>query len=114
MNANELRIGNWVDIDNQHEQIEEISPYLFGCQYRWGWLEYTKPIKITHELLVKFRFEVFDFDNRKPNQYRFKEMLIVVRLGVFVDFGSDVKLEFVHDLQNLYFAKYKTELIYTP
>ena len=69
-----------------------------------------KPIPLTEEWLLKFGFELYEFDNGLPNQYRFKEMLIVIRDGHFLDYGTSVILDFVHEIQNLYFAKHKEEL----
>lgn len=68
------------------------------------------PIPITEEWLLRMGLEKHEFDNGKPNQYRFKEILIVIRDSKFVDYGSSVVLPYVHTLQNLYFALTGEEL----
>ncbi len=45
-----------------------------------------------------------------PNQYRIKNRLFVIREGIIVDYGSDTKIYYVHQFQNLYFALTGEEL----
>ena len=110
MEANELRIGNYVytgglvvksyspdGLHNLMRNIEEGTDKI-------------KPIPLNQEWLFKFGFEMYEFDN-KANQFRFKERLIVYRDGFLYDYGTSVKLQYVHQLQNLYFALTGEELI---
>ena len=71
-----------------------------------------EPIPLNEDWLVRFGFEVYEFDH-KENQYRFKERLIVIRDGCFIDYGSSVSIKYVHTLQNLIFALTGTELTLT-
>jgi len=116
MKANELRIGNLIYVDSKLR-------YVFGTIYKTIQHNYNtqnstysenyenecEPIPITEEWLLKFGFEVYEFDN-KENQYRFKDRLIVIRDNNFHDYGTSVKLKSVHQLQNLYFALTNEEL----
>jgi hypothetical protein len=108
MKANELRVGNWyhwyADGKLYHYQIE---PKDFQ---RTDLLPNFEPIPLTEKWLLKFGFEVFEFDNGQPNQYRFKDRLLVIREEKFVDYGSSVAIKYVHQLQNLYFALTGQEL----
>jgi hypothetical protein len=111
MKATDLRIGNLILKNNE---IYEISS-LFFVDLHDGTIRennnyVVKPIPLTQEWLLKFGFEVYEF-NDKENQYGFKDRLIVIRDGLFCDYGSSVIIKHVHQLQNLYFALTGTELI---
>lgn len=129
MKANELRIGNYIDCEYGTGQIVKIdSENIFTKENgevvkesvricinkmqdsRGLWNFKIKPIPLTEEILLKCGFECFEFDNGQPNQYRFKNRLIVIRNGNFVDYGSDVIINSLHQLQNLYFALTGEEL----
>jgi hypothetical protein len=114
MKANELRIGNWLQrLDGSFFQLS-----LYDFQVinelieRW----HPSPINITEEWLLKFGFkkrEDGDFD-----LFDFSEVDIVITNpnnsnvwkcdGVCFSVGC---LEYVHQLQNLYFALTGEELI---
>lgn len=122
MKANELRIGNYyLDFDDEIQQIEMIQPFMFGFKYRWEWEKYIKPIPLTEEILLKCGFEwsiqhqahkhkkfkyVIDFYNSHPQfnssvcflnkEHRSGENLICI--------------QYLHQLQNLYFALTNEEL----
>lgn len=122
MKVNELRIGNYLLCGNKTDLLGDLrrvvmvlgvdNSSIMYCEnyetsgvFKSSFLaENFSPIPLTEEWLVRFGFEVYAFDH-KPNQYRFKEMLIIIRDGFFVDYGTSVKLPYVHVLQNLYFAK---------
>ena len=40
-------------------------------------------------------------------------MLFIIRENAFFDYGTGVKLQYVHELQNLYFALYGEELFFS-
>ena len=107
MNAQELRIGNWVFDGFQHFQITAQDIYIIADIHNGLVI---KPITLTEEWLLKFGAEMYEFDNGQPNQYRIQTELYVIRDGVITDYGTSVKLPFVHTLQNLYFAKRNEEL----
>lgn len=129
MNIRELRFGNIVSINeevkkeleeeeyiNRHFNVVEIrgaevSIYSYQENIRYkeyqikdGSLTEIIPIKLVEYWLLKFGFKKYEFENGEPNQYRYKNRLIVIRDGKFTDYGSSVMLEYVHQLQNFYFA----------
>jgi hypothetical protein len=105
MNNKEIRIGNLI---NRNGLIVTVDEQTF-----WDMIHNTEqyePVKITEDWLLKFGFEKYEFDNVQYPQYRWKNRLIVVRHGCFVDYGTSVQLKYVHKLQNLYFALTGEEL----
>ena len=114
MKANEVRLNNYVIYDNEVYQIDtiaEVFPTLNTDKFGIGVVDWNniKPIPLTEEWLIKFGFEVYEFDH-KENQYRINDRLLVVRNNVFYDYGSRVELKYVHQLQNLFFALTQKEL----
>ena len=114
MKATELRIGNLIEYkikDKLDERKEwwEISKVDFQDL---TWLDSNpedadfRPIKLTEEWLLKFGFEDFEdyfvefFDN---GDIRFF-------ICAYMDSPPSVKIKYVHQLQNLYFALKGQEL----
>lgn len=125
MKANELRIGNWVEFEGKHYRIDSISktfPTLDTTEFGIGVVDWNnlKPIPLTEEWLIKFGFEDvtsedFGVDKRIKTFEKefFKIYLPEYRCRLFgityVD-AAFLKIEFVHQLQNLYFALTGEEL----
>jgi hypothetical protein len=105
MKNTEIRIGNLV---KRNGLIVTVDEQTFWDMKRYP--EQYEPVTLTEERLIQFGFEVHKFDNGKQNQYRFNDRLIVIRNGFFVDYGSSVCLQHIHQLQNLYFALNNEEL----
>jgi hypothetical protein len=101
MEENELRIGNWVLSPTQGEiQIEN------GWQIDEG--EEVKPIPLTEEWLEKFGFEYSDL-NGDSGLWKIPPFQIYGKYNQFLyDYRLDVN--YVHQLQNLYFALTGEEL----
>ena len=124
MDAKELRIGNWI-LDHEADpkktiyyQVEEIQRLsnnkalnqTLGVTYRKGscWTCDVEPIPLTEEWLVKFGFDnlgaygwgIGYFHIRFRNIHKFY-FLLENRL---------VRIKYVHQLQNLYFALTNEEL----
>ena len=68
MKANELRIGNWVQVEYDYETITAIEELRARCcllekisKDRGVWQDYIhiKPIKLTEDWLLKFGFEKY-------------------------------------------------------
>ena len=115
MKATELRIGNYY---NQFENTEKVS---------WSTLKtleestteqlWCKPIPLTEEWLLKFGFERTDLIDNSNDDWTW---LFYQKDSIYID-GSDltietatgivIKVEYVHQLQNLYFALTNEELI---
>lgn len=115
MKIQELRIGNYIQRNGIACTVELINGetddvYFLGKDfYSNSNVRYIEPIYLNKDWLFKFGFKIYEFDN-KANQFRFKDRLIVYRDGFLYDYGTSVKLEFVHQLQNLYFALTGAEL----
>ena len=99
MKSQELRIGNLVfgQYPNNKEviEVEKISNFFVNGLG----ISAIEPIPLTEELLFKFGFEKAENGFWCPNE------TLSYRDGYF-GFGTDrhTKLDFVHQLQNLYFA----------
>ena len=115
MKANELRLNNYVnncgeiitvdgidDIDVFNKNIGEIPLHSF------------QPIPITEQWLVDFGFEKTEWDNNNS----FRKMIgnndyaIVFYSNCICEIGDIIvkEIDFVHQLQNLFFALTGTEL----
>ena len=122
--ANELRVGNWVNNYGQYCFVLEIyktnKVELGYFKDSIGFIRKLddvgiKPIPITEDILLKCGFYkdedinyryYFDFDWAVILAYDIDDNCI--RIGDSWDFS---KVIYIHDLQNLYFALTKTELI---
>lgn len=126
--SNELRIGNWVMYDNRLFQIEAISrslPCLNTDEFGIGVVDWNNinPIPLTPEILEKCGLKngnseldrnVFYSTNKHLAQFSVNiSGSFGIYVGVFIALRS-VHLEYLHQLQNLYFALTNTELNYTP
>ena len=121
--ANELRVGNWVNNYGQYCFVLEIyktnKVELGYFKDSIGFIRKLddvgiKPIPITEDILLKCGFYkdedinyryYFDFDWAVILAYDIDDNCI--RIGDSWDFS---KVIYIHDLQNLYFALTKTEL----
>ena len=118
MENNELRIGNLVDFNGQVETVYAIrnsgvdfyrgktKKSVIMQSYVW---EAIKPIPLTEEWLLKFGFKRFPWGLVKDNLL-FKDDLKCSYLILQVGNGFEVKVKYVHELQNLYFALTGSEL----
>ena len=128
INANELRIGSCVMYNNRLFQIEAISrslPCLNTDEFGIGVVDWNniEPIPLTPEILEKCGLKngnseldrnVFYSTNKHLAQFSVNiSGSFGIYVGVFIALRS-VHLEYLHQLQNLYFALTNEELNYTP
>jgi hypothetical protein len=126
MKAQDYRIGNLVQIDYDDRvfEIHTISdtyPTLNTPEFGIGVVEWynIKPIKITEYWLLNFGFEL----NEDEGDVKYYEKnTIGIKMDDCLDFYCYIKsyksnscffvkqLEFVHELQNLFYALTKEEL----
>lgn len=113
MEANELRIGNWVKCSEivDVDKTREISCWDFGT-YLSTDPEYYIPIPLTEEWLRSFGFvngttEKLKEVTHASIQYSAIEKMYHLYLG---HHSLSVYLKYVHQLQNLYFALTGEEL----
>jgi hypothetical protein len=139
MKANELRIGNLVGVDIQTMEVTSILTECCILKTRAG-MPYTidygdiYPIPLTEEWLLKFGFvKKVDFEQQEYEYGKLSESNKRRGVGLYnftgeklldywcVTFREDVgcgwsdlnEIEYVHELQNLYFALTNEELILT-
>jgi hypothetical protein len=123
MKANELRIRNWVYFASCEAQDGYPKDYKKLHQIKEGreidFCSFFEPIPLTEEWLLKFKFKkdldgsfvfglisVFKDKRLKQNVYIYTEDINEGRWVVI----NDLKLQYVHQLQNLYFALTGEEL----
>lgn len=138
MTANELRIGNLVDLGNRIAKVIEIGHLacvvvdLEETQDTLEDYERTKPIPLTEEWLLKLGFEKIE-NKLSESWYELKylsnehEPMITSWVSILIntetwscvicdEFPEEIgantktKIEYVHQLQNLYFALVGEEL----
>lgn len=135
INANELRIGNWVKLFNDDfykihvisKTVIQVEGGIIGGEVFK--LEHTKPIPLTPEILEKCGFRMYceksiktEWDNnpRFSYQYLCKNDRFIVTHTPSDDAdrtfraANDLIVKYLHQLQNLYFALTGEELTYTP
>lgn len=112
LDAKELRIGNCVlDIDNDVLSVSEITKDYVSfnnCNLKSRYSK-IKPIPLTEEWLIKLGF----INDRVLEFYRndITDSTIIIDYNFICLLGySHVKLNYVHELQNLYFALTGREL----
>jgi hypothetical protein len=106
MKPQELRIGNYIMVNDVIQQVCEL-PLPENCTD-----ENTKPIKINKQWLLRFGFTFSKWDNL---YYKKKHEIFLYSIGdtEFFPFGGQesVCINHVHELQNLFFALTNEELI---
>jgi hypothetical protein len=109
MKASELRIGNYVN--------DSIGLITIGLNGNIKFADAYHPIPLTEEWLLKFGFKL-DIDSSYHKRdvsvfldKRFKTNLYLQsNESNFVWFGYELRVDYVHQLQNLYFALTQEEL----
>ena len=117
--ANELRIGNCVKLNNSDTTLvpRDFQRY---CK-SFGIFEEFEPIKLSEEWLLKAGFEkddtgvdIFDQDYCEWYQKEFPVIGILSQSSdksyIFDENTDTLRLKYVHQLQNLYFALTGEEL----
>lgn len=120
MKASELRIGNFIHTNIIQQVSIETLDFLLNDAIPD--MSAIQPIPLTEEWLIKFGFERSDSINKSPSFF-FKyvgasELHINPENGVVwierrenvFKFNNPVLIEYVHQLQNLYFALTGEEL----
>lgn len=117
MNIRELRIGNLVKYKDTSPQIKviEIEWYFFAEDH---YIKNSTPIPISEEWLIKLGFVyIFEFDEYQylgSTWFKIQhDNLIDGKRDYWFDREnlSSIRIKYVHQLQNLYFALTGEELI---
>lgn len=105
MKANELRIGNHIEID-QYPNDRAIVLIENGADIDGCIKLNPKPIPLTEKWLLNFGFEITNnFQTKDRFQTHKQDGIIWFEYGYIV-----IELKHVHQLQNLYFALTNEEL----
>lgn len=117
MDIKSLRLGNYVMYEQTTHVVTAISRTLIGTHWPGGTENYIHlpdeldPIPLTEEILLKCGFEKDIVSEKlyKKGDYQvyFAEKPVFRMMGF-----SIVEVEFLHELQNVYFATAKKELEY--
>jgi hypothetical protein len=110
MKANELRIGNWVS--NYIGTQCKVEEWSFNNSYKFGLSAYSidrsEPIPLTEEWLIKFGFEKLA---PKGSIFKLGEFHVQNFYPIgFYECRNHIKIEHIHQLQNIYFALTGEEL----
>jgi hypothetical protein len=96
MNVKELRIGNFVSQNGKEIVITTLKT-------SWT-VNDLKPISLTEDWLLNLGFEIKELNNSKQ-WMKFAFGLRLQNNKLYFDWiGGNTKVEFVHQLQNLFFA----------
>jgi hypothetical protein len=118
MTAQELRIGNWVMFDNRIFQIDSIAivfPTLNTDEFGIGVVDWNniKPVTLTEEWLIKFGFDRRGYTSSNGSKLVLHHKEPMYPNGRIYYNSWCIKNElpqYVHQLQNLYFALTGEEL----
>jgi hypothetical protein len=106
MKANELRIGNYYD---HNGSVNKVTPNtieeVWIAERTW-----VKPIPLTKEWLIKFKFEEIEKDCR--TFFKKEKFKVELSNGGNVYYNRHKFISSVHQLQNLYFALIGEELTF--
>lgn len=118
MEANELRIGNYVKYplntnDNPLIVAGIVGNKIFTDSYE-GDSECFFPIPLSEEWLLKFGFEKVDINNYKLGDYSILLAKNEIRFIIcnYMEIPPSVKIKYVHEFQNLFFVLKGKELIH--
>ena len=108
--ANELRIGNCVKLNNSYTTLvpRDFQRY---CK-SFGIFEEFEPIELSEEWLLKAGY-------KKQNGYGYSNYKIYGTIlkndngFEFHYYGIIIRLDFVHQLQNLFFSFYGEDLVFS-
>jgi len=103
MNEKELRIGNFVKVANEETGLSK-DLLVFALE---DGIECFSPIPLTEGWLTKLGFV-----KRYSDLYECGKFILNNEF-IMLDIDLTVKLEYVHQLQNLYFALTEEELVLT-
>ena len=113
MKANELRIGNYIQVKGEkyNSQIMWILPREVGLDNSVDeiFISDLEPIPLTEEWLIRFGFEVKSAS--VTHKYSYNIGFFVLSNGLRSNISYDgYEIKYVHQLQNLYFALTGNEL----
>lgn len=113
MKAQELRIGNLFIEETSNKIIEVIglekNRIIFSGMFLNEWQ--LKPISLTEEWLLKFGYIQIKGIHRTYSKTKYNDNTTIYNYRDYLHQQTGIKIEFVHQLQNLYFALTGEELM---
>lgn len=126
-----LTIGSHILVNGKRAKVISVeSTGIVGCRTDVDWLRVMaddiKPIGITPEILTEMGFKYHEYDNGKlwewdlPDGYKdygyleFDEETTTIwrgRLWSMKEIEVEFKVEYLHDLENIFYMFYGVELI---
>lgn len=110
--ANELRIGNYVSTEvDEFISIDGTNKYRIIIEGDYVSEGYVNPIPLTEEWLLKFGFTKHGFDDPLDLYWCHPNLIGAINERCLIYDYSRLKIQYVHQLQNLYFALTGEELV---
>ena len=111
MKANEVRIGNYINYETEREIVTMQITYEYIRLIHNGDKKF-KPIELTEEWLLKFGFKqiserVYIKNYHYGYEFGITNIFIIKNDNCFMRYKH---IQYVHELQNLYFALTNEEL----
>lgn len=124
-----LRIGSHILVNGKRERVrglDEDNGLIIRFPAEYVMANEVEPIKITPEILTEIGFKYHEYDNGKlwewdlPNVYKdygyleFDEETTTIwrgRLWSMKEIEVEFKVEYLHDLENIFYMFYGVELI---
>lgn len=112
MEAAELRIGNYVNLiaEGHEDEPDTFKWDLEDYEFYHDRMDFVKPIPITEEWLLKFGFEKIGRNFTTKDDFIVRLSLSTKTYHFGQTYEVDVKLDSIHQLQNLYFCLTNKEL----
>ena len=128
MKCKDLRLGNYIRYFDEEIGYQNLSIISVDESYVMCWdkneelvtIEESElePVKITQDILLNLGFDEFGIDP-VYNHFRFELDDVIVHSfkevhnlseQIYLDFGSGIDIDYVHELQNLVYFIYGIEL----
>lgn len=124
-----IRIGSHIIVDGKRERVrglDEDNGLIIRFPAEYVMANEVEPISITPEILTEIGFEYHEYDNGKlwewdlPNWYKgygyleFDEETTTIwrgHLWNMKEIEVEFKVEYLHDLENIFYMFYGVELI---
>ena len=117
--GNELRIGNWVFHNGKPLKITNVLNWCVNMEFGEASgdrndeinIDEISPFPVTKEVLVQCGFEISPWGYVRKSLNDFGVILNLRTFSYEVSGNNSVKIQYLHQLQNLYFALTGEELI---